>query len=130
MTNKDLTPEQEQMLTPKAIRALFEEQHTNHRVIRILDRAGIPPTAISKVLNNLSRKYIDNVLKNPPKPDVLDGNLEDWQVFARRDDCLDLMVPSDLRMILGALKVAEGQCATLAEELRSTQEEMNRLMKP
>lgn len=37
--------------------------------------------------------------------------LEEWTAFARRDDCLDLMVPSDLRAIistqakmLGALK--------------------------
>ena len=28
--------------------------------------------------------------------------LEQWQEFARRDDCLDLMVPSDLRQIIAA----------------------------
>ena len=27
-------------------------------------------------------------------------SLADWKVFARRDDCLDQMVPSDLRQIL------------------------------
>lgn len=30
--------------------------------------------------------------------------LAEWQEFARRDDCLDRMVPSDLRAILAALR--------------------------
>lgn len=29
--------------------------------------------------------------------------LGEWRVFARRDDCLERMVPSDLRQIIGAL---------------------------
>ena len=29
-------------------------------------------------------------------------SLAEWQEFARRDDCLDQMVPSDLRQIIGA----------------------------
>ena len=30
-------------------------------------------------------------------------SLDDWREFAKRDDCLDRMVPSDLRQILGAI---------------------------
>jgi hypothetical protein len=36
-----------------------------------------------------------------------DKTLSEWQEFARRDDCLDRMVPSDLRLIVG--KVAEAE---------------------
>lgn len=35
-----------------------------------------------------------------------DKTLEEWQQFARRDDCLDRMVPSDLRVILMKLAAA------------------------
>lgn len=35
-----------------------------------------------------------------------DKTLDEWQQFARRDDCLDRMVPSDLRLILGKLAAA------------------------
>ena len=38
--------------------------------------------------------------------------LEEWQEFARRDDCLDKMVPSDLRQL-----VAEAVTANLQREL-------------
>ncbi len=34
-------------------------------------------------------------------------SLDEWMVFARQDDCLRHMVPSDLRIILGAIKTAE-----------------------
>lgn len=27
-------------------------------------------------------------------------NVEEWREFAKRDDCLDQMVPSDLRLLL------------------------------
>lgn len=30
--------------------------------------------------------------------------LEQWREFARRDDCLDRMVPSDLRQLIAAIK--------------------------
>ncbi|MEL7396995.1 MAG: hypothetical protein AAFN44_11530 [Pseudomonadota bacterium] len=36
-------------------------------------------------------------------PDGQVKTLEDWTQFARRDDCLDRMVPSDLRAILSNL---------------------------
>ena len=36
-------------------------------------------------------------------PDGIVKTLEQWREFARRDDCLDRMVPSDLRVILAAL---------------------------
>jgi hypothetical protein len=29
--------------------------------------------------------------------------LDEWVVFARRDDCLDRMVPSDLRQLIGQI---------------------------
>ncbi len=32
---------------------------------------------------------------------------EEWAEFAERDDCLSHMVPSDLRMIIAALRDAE-----------------------
>ena len=35
-----------------------------------------------------------------------DKTLDEWREFARRDDCLDRMVPSDLRLILGKLATA------------------------
>lgn len=31
-------------------------------------------------------------------------SLDQWVEFARRDDCLDRMVPSDLRLLIGALR--------------------------
>jgi len=31
-------------------------------------------------------------------------SLEDWEKLARQDNCLDLMVPSDLRQILAAIE--------------------------
>jgi len=31
-------------------------------------------------------------------------SLDDWKQLARQDNCLDLMVPSDLRQILEAIK--------------------------
>jgi hypothetical protein len=36
-------------------------------------------------------------------PDGLVKSVMEWQEFARRDDCLDRMVPSDLRVILSNL---------------------------
>ena len=35
--------------------------------------------------------------------------LEEWKEFARRDDCLDRMVPSDLRAILSNLSSTESE---------------------
>lgn len=31
-------------------------------------------------------------------------SIEEWREFARRDDCLERMVPSDLRQLIGALR--------------------------
>ena len=33
-------------------------------------------------------------------PEGVVKTVDEWKRFARRDDCLDRMVPSDLRMIL------------------------------
>ena len=30
--------------------------------------------------------------------------IDEWREFARRDDCLDQMVPSDLRQIIGTVE--------------------------
>lgn len=35
---------------------------------------------------------------------ILGRSLEEWQDFAKQDDCLEKMVPSDLRMILQAIR--------------------------
>lgn len=35
-------------------------------------------------------------------------SLADWRVFARRDDCLDSMVPSDLRALLAKVQETTG----------------------
>lgn len=59
-------------------------------------------------------------------------SLKSWQEFARRDDCLEYMVPSDLRQVIGALtalqaerdvlkaraEAAEAMTAKMAEALR------------
>lgn len=54
------------------------------------------------------------------KPKPLQGTsrtLDEWKEFARRDDCLDQMVPSDLRCILSAIEAVD--TATIrAEALR------------
>ncbi|MEM9764156.1 MAG: hypothetical protein AAF968_16885 [Pseudomonadota bacterium] len=34
-------------------------------------------------------------------------SLDEWREFARRDDCLGRMVPSDLRQLIGAIPPAE-----------------------
>lgn len=36
-------------------------------------------------------------------PDGIVKSLDEWKEFARRDDCLRRMVPSDLRVILSNL---------------------------
>ncbi len=44
-------------------------------------------------------------------PEVIAGrSLSEWAEFARRDDCLDRMVPSDLRQLVAALRaIGEGR---------------------
>lgn len=34
---------------------------------------------------------------------VAGRSLDEWRDFARRDDCLDQMVPSDLRQLIAAI---------------------------
>lgn len=36
-------------------------------------------------------------------PTIAGRTLEEWKEFAKRDDCLDLMVPSDLRQLIGCI---------------------------
>jgi len=43
-----------------------------------------------------------------------DKTLAEWREFARRDDCLDRMVPSDLRLILMAIEEEREACAVMA----------------
>lgn len=47
-------------------------------------------------------------------PDGIVKTLDQWNVFARRDDCLDRMVPSDLRVILSNLSRDEHEAAIAA----------------
>lgn len=48
--------------------------------------------------------------------DVIAGrSLEEWRIFARRDDCLDRMVPSDLRQLIGLIPSFE--CAVRKQTL-------------
>lgn len=44
-----------------------------------------------------------------------DKTLSEWKEFARRDDCLERMVPSDLRLVLMAIEVEREACASLAD---------------
>ncbi len=44
-----------------------------------------------------------------------DKTLAEWKEFARRDDCLERMVPSDLRQILMAIEFEREACASLAD---------------
>lgn len=41
--------------------------------------------------------------------------LEEWRVFARRDDCLERMVPSDLRQLIG--QIPSFECAARKQTL-------------
>jgi hypothetical protein len=44
--------------------------------------------------------------------------LDQWRQFSRRDDCLDLMVPSDLRMALTcAMEHERGACADVSTKI-------------
>ena len=38
-----------------------------------------------------------------PEPAIAGKTLDEWREFARRDDCLDRMVPSDLRQLISAI---------------------------
>jgi hypothetical protein len=38
-----------------------------------------------------------------PEQRIAGRTLKEWREFARRDDCLDQMVPSDLRLLVGEL---------------------------
>lgn len=52
-----------------------------------------------------------------------DKTLSEWKEFARRDDCLERMVPSDLRLILMAIEAEREACAQLAEASLMTNED-------
>lgn len=41
------------------------------------------------------------------EPFIAGRTLDEWQAFARRDDCLERMVPSDLRQLVGVIVAAE-----------------------
>jgi hypothetical protein len=50
---------------------------------------------------------------------VAGRSIEEWQEFARRDDCLDRMVPSDLRQIVAQvnrLRACLTDCLATAEQ--------------
>lgn len=51
--------------------------------------------------------------------------LDQWKEFARRDDCLDQMVPSDLRQLLGEIVGGDEPAMTKREALEKAYERMN-----
>ena len=48
-------------------------------------------------------KHDDASLRNPIVRVIAGKTLDEWREFARRDDCLDQMVPSDLRLLVQAI---------------------------
>lgn len=44
-------------------------------------------------------------IESTPKAErrIAGRTLREWEEFARRDDCLDCMVPSDLRVLIAAI---------------------------
>lgn len=56
---------------------------------------------------------------------VAGRTLIEWREFARRDDCLDRMVPSDLRQLIG---VIDGQSRDLATFGKDTVDTENRII--
>lgn len=43
------------------------------------------------------------LVAGPPRVTIDGRNLQEWIEFAKRDDCLDYMVPSTLRQLLGQI---------------------------
>ena len=56
-------------------------------------------------------------------------SIEDWTLFARRDDCLDQMVPSDLRQIIGTVESEHNARNNLDAALRQKDEAMTALFR-
>lgn len=57
-------------------------------------------------INGVSFERDNDRVPNPkfrPARKVAGKTLQEWQEFARRDDCLDQMVPSDLRQLIKAI---------------------------
>lgn len=42
------------------------------------------------------------------------SDLNGWKEFSRRDDCLDEMVPSDLRMLIGEIERLQKTLAAIS----------------
>lgn len=47
---------------------------------------------------------VEAPLPTEPYGFIAGRSLGEWREFAKRDDCLDLMVPSDLRQLIGAIR--------------------------
>ena len=47
------------------------------------------------------------IISQKPVRVIAGRTLDQWREFARRDDCLDRMVPSDLRQLIGAIPPAQ-----------------------
>ena len=59
-------------------------------------------TAGDEMISDTSGTKIENY-KTRTVRIIAGKTLDDWKVFARRDDCLDKMVPSELRGLLAAI---------------------------
>lgn len=65
---------------------------------KLADRIPCPQCDVIGYMN-----AIEN-FNNKNKPETINGmTLEEWRVFARQDDCLDKMVPSDLRELISKI---------------------------
>ncbi|MEO1169640.1 MAG: hypothetical protein AAFW97_13110 [Pseudomonadota bacterium] len=63
--------------------------------------------------------------------EIAGRTLEEWAEHAKRDDCLDRMVPSDLRQIIGAaLRAAPASDAGLLRHFREMQDMCARWLQP
>lgn len=53
-----------------------------------------------------------------PEALIAGRTLAEWREFARRDDCLDRMVPSDLRQLVGAIAALRAAPEAMRERVR------------
>mgnify|MGYP000610344228 CR=1 FL=1 len=58
-------------------------------------------------MDDTSNHEPSRILRRKAVRVIAGKSLDEWREFARRDDCLDQMVPSDLRQLIGAIPNAE-----------------------
>jgi hypothetical protein len=60
---------------------------------------------------------MDSYVASASEFSIAGRTLDEWQTFARRDDCLNQMVPSDLRMLIAQIRQDQSTARVLAEAL-------------